>query len=123
MAVATNKGGRPEYEPNERDELVVRALCLFGANHVWISSYIGITAKTLRKHYPELLANCKADKNGAANSALFVQVIRGNMDAIKFWLEHNDPQYKKGGSGEQDLDKVEFLANIAKVLHAKPPAE
>lgn len=111
--------GRPPYIPCKRDYDVIRALCLFGADHDWISSYVGITAKTLRKYYPELLAECKEDKNGSAEAALFVQVMRGNVEAIKAWLTFNMPDKygKNAGQSPDGANSSEFLEAVAKVLN------
>lgn len=113
------KVGRPTYIPTEQHYQIVRALCLFGAPHDYISAYIGITPKTLRKYYPELLADCKENKNYSVESSLFIQALRGNIDACKYWLDnHMRDKYNKSTnitSGEDN--SAEFLGELAKVLN------
>jgi len=110
--------GKPHYIPNKRDYDIIRALSIFGASHDYISRYIGITAKTLRKYYPELLKECKDDKNTAAESALFVQVMKGNIKAIMYWLDNHcrDKYNIKVHSNETNIDYDSLLKVIADKL-------
>jgi hypothetical protein len=113
------KVGRPTYIPNERHYQVVRALCLFGANHEYIAAYVGITPKTLRKYYPELLADCKENKNYSVEGSLFMQALRGNVDACKYWLNnHMKAQYNDKTPIEiNDKDTAQQILNaIARAL-------
>lgn len=50
-----NKGGRPSYEPNEKDEGALAAPLVSWFPHRQIALYMHKDIKTLRKHYPELL--------------------------------------------------------------------
>lgn len=113
------KVGRPQYIPNEKHYQIVRALCLFGAPHEYIAYYVGISAKTLRKHYPELLKDCKEDKNYSVESSLFIQALRGNVDACKYWLDNHlkdkynkNPQQADPGANNNQ----EFLNSLAGIL-------
>ena len=113
------KIGRPQYIPTDNHYQIVRALCLFGAPHEYISQYIGITDKTLRKYYPELLATCKENKNYSVESSLFIQALRGNVDACKYWLDnHLKMTYNKNPiTKDPDGDSAQkILDAIAKAL-------
>lgn len=44
------------FKPTADQKVAVRALSMFGIAHDDIAAYIGITAKTLRKHFTDLLA-------------------------------------------------------------------
>lgn len=113
------KVGRPQYIPTDNHYQIVRALCLFGAPHEYIAQYIGITDKTLRKYYPELLKNCKENKNYSVESSLFIQALRGNVDACKYWLDnHLKDKYNKQPvlqEGNED-DAQRILNAIANAL-------
>ena len=112
------KVGRPKYVPSEKHYQIVRALCLFGAPHEYIAYYIGITAKTLRKYYPELLADCKENKNFSVESSLFIQALRGNVDACKYWLDnHQKDKYNKNPQqSDPGTNNQEFLNSLAGIL-------
>lgn len=109
--------GRPSYIPNSKHYDLVRALCLYGAPQKWISQYIGISEKTLRKYYPELLDNCKEDKIGAVETSLFINaVVKGNFQAQQYFLETQaKDRYNKNpiDSMPSDDDDDDILSIIA----------
>lgn len=109
--------GRPEYKVNDTDYEIVKALCLFGAPQTTIANYIGIATKTLCKHYHELLANCKEDKNGAMEMSLYRKGLQGSVEAQKFWLSsHQKDLYGVTGARDSNLDAKELLREIADQL-------
>lgn len=113
--------GRQPYVPKESHYQIVRALCLFGAPHDYIAYYIGISDKTLRKYYPELLAGCKENKNYSVESSLFIQALRGNVDACKYWLDnHLKDKYNRNPQQTDAADSTDsnnkLLADIANML-------
>lgn len=109
-----HKIGRPRYIPCKAHYDIVRALCLFGAPHDYIAPYIGITPKTLRKYYPELLKNCKENKNYSVESSLFIQALRGNVDACKYWLDNHlkDKYNRNPVPSEPTDDNSDIMATI-----------
>lgn len=71
--------------PNDITRAQVRAMAAFlPQKHV--AKYIGITRKTLRKHYPEEL-NTAMDKDMQVVSGLFENAINGNVAAQIFWCK------------------------------------
>lgn len=97
-----NVGGRPPYEPNEKDRRTVEAMAGHGFKHEEIGGVIGIDAKTLRKHFRHELdtaavrmlakvAECvflratdmRSTRNGgnpqaAITAAIWIEKTRGN---------------------------------------------
>ena len=101
------KGGRPSYEPNDRDYQIVRALCIFGASHKYIAHYINITDKTLRKHYRELLDECMYDRDMEVESSLFYNaVVKKNFHAQKYWLDNHKRDKYNTSSGPSEPESA-----------------
>ena len=62
---------RNPHEPTNKTRAEVSALASFGVPREDIASYIGVDAKTLRKHYPEELANSTTRANAAVGKFLY----------------------------------------------------
>lgn len=86
MTQAT-KQTKPPHEPTERTRAEVSALYSFGIPQEDIGRYIGIDAKTLRKHYREELDNSVTKANAAVGRFLY-QNATGNT--LKDGASHSD---------------------------------
>ena len=89
--------GSPEHIPDDKTRAEVSALCAYGVPQEEISVYIGIDAKTLRKHYrneldaAKIKANAKvrrflfeaATGDAMSKGATFSDCLRGSM----FWAK------------------------------------
>jgi hypothetical protein len=63
--------GSPEHIPDDKTRAEVSALCAYGVPQEEISIYIGIDAKTLRKHYRAELDSAKVKANTKVRRFLF----------------------------------------------------
>lgn len=110
------KKGRPAYKPTEIHHAVVRALAIGGGrSQDYIAHYIGITKKTLVKHYKTLLEEVKGERNDEVENALYVNAVaRMNIKAQMFYLEKNMPEkYGKFSEiGNADEDKAQILKQL-----------
>jgi predicted transcriptional regulator len=79
--------GRPEYQPTDKDREVVRALVGFGMPLESIAQVVGITFKTLKKHFDAEINSGKAIVDSAVYAALFQSIKRGNVASIIFYLK------------------------------------
>ena len=89
--------GSPEHIPDDKTREAVSALCAYGVPQEEISVYIGIDAKTLRKHYraeldaSKIRANAKvrrflfeaATGDAISKGATYADCLRGSM----FWAK------------------------------------
>lgn len=76
------------YRPNEEDKRLVESMCSFGIPQANICSVIGITPKTLRKHYRNELDTATAKANTAVANMLYNKCIKeGDTTSIIFWLK------------------------------------
>ena len=78
---------RNPHEPTDKTRAEVSALASFGVRREDIASYIGIDAKTLRKHYPDELANSTTKANAAVGKFLY-QAASGQ--ALKDGASYSD---------------------------------
>jgi hypothetical protein len=79
--------GRPPFEPDPAQRLMVTALCACGTRLALIASHIGIDTKTLRRHFRKELAEGRQDANALVARSLFDQAIGGCITAQIFWLK------------------------------------
>jgi hypothetical protein len=77
-------GGRPPFEPSDKDRLAVTALSACGTRHELIARHLGIDRKTLRKHFRKELTSGREDANSMVSHCLFNQAIAGNTTAQIF---------------------------------------
>lgn len=63
--------GSPEHKPDEKSRAEVHALCAYGVPQEEIAVYIGIDAKTLRKHYRAELDTAKTKAHAAVGRFLY----------------------------------------------------
>jgi DNA-binding NarL/FixJ family response regulator len=88
-----------EHEPTEETKNQVTELLQAGIDQEVVARCLSITAKTLRKHYREILDTGKAASLGQVAGYLFKNAKRGNVAAQIFimktqagWSEHQaDP--------------------------------
>jgi hypothetical protein len=109
--------GSPEHVPTDKTRAEVSALCAYGVPQEEISVYIGIDAKTLRKHYRAELDSARAKANAKVrrflfeaatgdamkNGATFADCLRGSM----FWAK-TQMGFRDGGEPveKSDIDRV-----------------
>lgn len=75
------------HKPTEKTRIEVAALAGFGARAEDIAAYLGISDKTLAKHYKEELKTGSIKANAAIAKTLFNAAKEGNVSACIFWLK------------------------------------
>ena len=78
--------GRPSYQPTPKDLKYVEALSSYGVPEDDIARVVGITRKTLRKHYLDQLENGATRANAQIAGFLFTAAKKGSVPAMMFWL-------------------------------------
>lgn len=79
--------GRPEHIPTDQNRKQVKTLVGYGLRQEDIAKLIGITFKTLQKHYLEEIQTGKATANAEVVNCLFQSIKKGNVIAQIFWLK------------------------------------
>lgn len=89
QAPATWKRGKPEHQPTPETRAIVEALHSHGVRQDEISTYLGITPKTLRKHYRFELDTAHITANMQVSKRLFDEAVKpdGSIAATIFWLK------------------------------------
>ncbi len=89
--MSTNpQGGRPSYQPNERDRGLVEGMAACGETESNIALVIGISPKTLRKHFREELDTAHIKANAKVAQNLFRIATSNSKEAVgaaRFWLK------------------------------------
>ncbi len=93
--------GRPPHVPDDVKRCKVVVLRAFGNNEDDIAAVLGITAKTLRKHYSRLLIDPRIAKlrvNAELLAQLAAEAAKGNVSAIDKLFKRLDRQELATGS-------------------------
>lgn len=78
---------RPAHKPTDEGRKLVQLHATVGTAHTDIARVLGITEKTLRKHYRDELDLAKAKANATIGGALFNKAKGGDTSAMIFWMK------------------------------------
>lgn len=91
------------HAPTERTRAQVEALAGYlGLPQADVAACIGITEKTLRKHYRAELAHATVKANASVADALFQKAIGGDTAAMIFWLKARAKWSEKAVESDDD---------------------
>ncbi|NLS07619.1 hypothetical protein HGP14_30615 [Rhizobium sp. P32RR-XVIII] len=79
----SSKGGRPSYRPSLEDRKTVEEMKFVGESDNTIARSLGIDPDTLRKHFPDELADGHAQRRKEVIGLLFKSARDGNVAAQK----------------------------------------
>ena len=103
----------PAHRPTEEGRKSVKAMSAYGIPQDDISVAMGLTGKTLRKHYRDELSGGQIRANAAVAGALYKMAIDGNVTAAIFWTKA-----RMGWSDRGPLSHEGDSADeIAKAIH------
>jgi len=84
----TAKRGRPVYLPSDADRTTVLQMHGVGIPESQICTYLGISPKTLRKHFRKELSKAHVDRNLEVLTHLFTEATSGQrVSAAIFWAK------------------------------------
>ena len=78
---------RPTFAPTEKQRETVKALAAYGNRQEEIANVVGISVRTLRKHFRVELDRGAVEANTQVSQALYKQARAGNVTAAIFWLK------------------------------------
>lgn len=85
------RGHHPAHEPTEASRKQVEALASYGVPQEQIAKVIGISDRTLRTHYADVLATAAIRANSLVAQSLFTKATKGegsaSVTAAIFWLK------------------------------------
>ncbi len=86
-------GGRPEYEPTDKDRRIVKALASADWPKSEIEQIIGITRKTFNKHFGDLYEYAE-ERAIATVTATWYEIASSGQNPRQTlaWLERRDPE-------------------------------
>lgn len=105
-------GGRPEYQPTEKDQRYVHALAASGWSPEEIAPVVGVDSSTLRKHFWEELEEGEAKAVAQVASAFFQAATSGQNPKASFkWLERRDPEHWGEATEDTDSDSGDIIVD------------
>ena len=121
-AVQAAKGGRPRYEPTEKERSQVRTLAAMGIPHTDIAIVLQISTPTLRRHFRRELDVGAIEANAKVAATLYRAAVdekRPSVVAQIFWLKVRAGWSESAGADqkeprEQALGKKEVASRAAR---------
>jgi hypothetical protein len=88
MPAKKNLGGRPPYQPTEKDRRFVEAMAACGFPQATIAKVLNCSHVTLRKHFQEILEVAKIQADAKVAGTLFQMATSGqHIAATIFWMK------------------------------------
>jgi predicted transcriptional regulator len=100
--------GRPNHAPTPEQRQLCELAAVIGTTHHDIAQLLGITTKTLLKHYRKELDLGKTRANVKVGGALYNAAVKGNTSAQIFWM--------KAQAGWREVNRVEHANADGKPL-------
>jgi predicted secreted protein len=117
---------RPPYAPTEQDRKTVRAMTAYGITQEQLITVLGITSKTLRKHFRRELNTAAIEANAQVAGSLFQKARAGDTIAQIFWLKvragWKEPPQEVGGIDGAPIAVVYSWAT-EHAREGEPPAD
>ncbi len=77
-----------QHQPTEATRAQVEALAgVAGFRHAEIATFLGVSEKTLRKHYAAELRRATVTAVAKVAETLFQKAVNGDVTAMIFWLK------------------------------------
>ena len=83
----TRPAHRPPHAPTPEQRQIVELAAVVGIPHHDIGPLVGVSIKTLLKHYRKELALGKTRANVKVGGSLYNAAIKGNVAAMIFWMK------------------------------------
>jgi len=107
-----------EHIPSEQERKQVEAMASYGVPQGEISTVLGITPKTLRKHYRKELDTAATKANAMVAGKLYKNCMDGKEASIFFWLKTKakwrETNHLDLTSGNEPINKIELVAQDGK---------
>ena len=106
--------GRPNHAPTPEQRQLCELAAVIGTPHHDIAQLLGITTKTLLKHYRKELDLGKTRANVKVGGALYNAAVKGNTSAQIFWMKAQagwrEVHIVKHGGDEQGVPIAHAIA-------------
>src|SRR5579864_9440074 len=79
--------GRPSFHPTDEQRRMVRALSAAGNTQDQIAAVLGISSRTVRKHFRRDLDRAAVEANTQVAQSLYKKAVGGDTTAAIFWLK------------------------------------
>lgn len=90
MTQQKSQGGRPSYQPTDKERAQVKALAGMGVPDYEIAKVLQVSPPTMRKYYAHELDIGHIEANAKVAQSLFKQAtdpVKPNVTAAIFWLK------------------------------------
>jgi hypothetical protein len=105
---------RPPFQPTEDQRRLVRSLAAYGNTQEQIASVIGVSSRTLRKHFRLELDRAAVEVNSQVAQVLFKKAIAGDTTAAIFWLKCRAGWRERGTAEQGPAAAAPFVVMPAK---------
>ena len=109
---------RPPYQPSEKDQRIVEAMAAGGIRQEEICRAIGVSAKTLRKYFREVLNRSASRANAQVISTMFRMATSGEHAAATIFWCKTRMGWKEPRAEDTSKSPMEVI--VRSVLDPKP---
>jgi hypothetical protein len=106
--------GQPKHAPTDDQRKIVTMAAMIGTPHHDIAPLIGISIKTLLRHYRKELDISKTSATVKVGGTLYNAAVSGNVTAMIFWMKAQagwrDVHIVKHGGDEQGVPIAHAIA-------------
>jgi transposase len=90
---------RPSFQATDEQRRMVKSLAAYGIKQDGIAKMLGLSSRTLRKHFRDELDRGGLEANSQVAQALFKKAVAGNTTAQIFWLKCRSG-WREGGNSD-----------------------
>jgi AraC-like DNA-binding protein len=104
---------RPRFAPSDQQRQLVKSLAAYGIGQEEIARKIGVSAKTLRRHFREELDRGATDANAKVAQAMYKMATSGEFPAATiFWLKCRASWRQNGRVGREAQQTAPFVVEV-----------
>jgi AraC-like DNA-binding protein len=106
---------RPRFAPSDQQRQLVKSLAAYGIGQEEIARKIGVSSKTLRRHFREELDRGATDANAQVAQTIYKMATSGEFPAASiFWLKCRAGWRQNGRVGREAQQTVPFVVEVRK---------
>ena len=104
---------RPRFEPTGEQRRLVKSLAAYGTRQEAIAEVVGVTAKTLRKHFRKELDRGATEANTQVAQTMFRMATSGKSAASTiFWLKCRAGWRQNAATGREAKETSPFVIEV-----------
>jgi len=111
---------RPRFAPTDQQRRMVKSMSAFGIRQQEIADVIGVSAKTLRRHFRKEIDRGATEANAMVGETMYKMAISGKSPAsTMFWLKCRAGWRQNAGAPREAKETPPFVVEVIHPLLPK----